>query len=97
LEQRERLYLYLLIKIKIMIGIQIFATTTPTYFAVVKEDETPKIVEGFFNVQGTSGGVSSTSTALPNRFTMVSTNKQFIVDYITSVGAVYGDGVEEPA
>ena len=80
-----------------MIGIQIYATPTPNYFAVVKEDETPKLVEVFINVKGTSGGTSSTSTALPNRLTLMSTDKQLILDYITSVGAVYDTDVEVPA
>lgn len=79
-----------------MIGIQIFTTTTPNYFAVVKEDETPKLIEVFQKVVGTSGSLSSTSTALPNRLTFVSTNKQPILDYFTSVGAVYDIYVEDP-
>lgn len=80
-----------------MIGILVYATATPVYFAVIKEDETPKIVEGFINVHGTSGGLSSNSVALTNRYTLISTNKQDILDYITSSGAIYGQDVEEPA
>jgi hypothetical protein len=79
-----------------MIGIQIYATPSSVYFAVVKEDETPKLVEVFIDVKGNSGGLSSTSTALPNRLTLISTDKQLILDYITSVGAVYDTDVEVP-
>lgn len=79
-----------------MIGIEIFTTTTANYFAVVKQDETPKLVEVFQKVQGTSGSLSSTSTALPNRLTLVSTDKQLIIDYFTSVGAVYDIYVTDP-
>ena len=79
-----------------MIGIVIFTTPTPNYMAVVKEDETPKLIEGFQKVQGTTGSLSSTSTALPNRLTLISTDKQLILDYFTSVGAVYDTYVQDP-
>jgi hypothetical protein len=65
------------------------------YFAVIKMDETPKLVEVFGSVEGTQT-VGGNASSLPNRETLVRTNKQEILDFITLNSAVLDNGVEEP-
>jgi len=68
------------------------------YLIVVKMDESPKLIEVFTSVENgqTTGGNAS---SLPNRETLVRSNKQDIIDFITTgaaAGAVYDTGVTEP-
>lgn len=65
------------------------------YFAVIKMDQVPKLVEVFGSVEGTQT-VGGNASSLPNRETMVRSNKQEILDFITTNAAVYDSGVEEP-
>lgn len=65
------------------------------YTAVIKMDESPKLVEVFNAVEGNQATGGSASS-LPNRETLVRSNKQEILDFISSNGAVYAEGVEVP-
>lgn len=78
-----------------MPGITLKGDGVALYFAVIKEDETPQLVEVFQKVEGGSALIS-TSTSLPNRVTIVRSIKQEVLDEITTRGAVLDVGVEIP-
>lgn len=78
-----------------MAGIDVKGDGSKIYFAIIKEDETPQLVEQFLSVEGTSG-ITSNSTSLPYRKTMIRTVRQEIIDYVTQIGAVYSSAVEIP-
>jgi hypothetical protein len=78
-----------------MPGIDMKGDGVKLFIAIIKEDQTPQLVEVFSSVEGSSA-ISSNSTSLPNRKTMIRSVKQEILDYITSIGAVYDESVVIP-
>lgn len=78
-----------------MPGIDLKGDGVALYFAVVKEDVSPKLVEVFQKVEGSSSVISN-STSLPNRKTIVRSVKQEVLDQISAMGAVLDTNVEIP-
>jgi hypothetical protein len=78
-----------------MPGIDLKGDGIKFYFAVIKEDVIPKLVEVFLSVEGNTS-LGSTSVSLPNRQTIIRTTKQEVLDIIDQFEAVLDVNVIEP-